>query len=284
MPRRFIPLSVLCLTLLFLGSEPAWAQSSVRVDSFFVSSLGRTKSMTLLLPEPYNPQVRYPVLYLLHGYSGDHTNWTKLTKLATYAGRFPLIIVMPDAENSWYVNSSTVEQDRFEDYIVHDLQRFIEQRYPTDTMKQGIAGLSMGGYGAIMLAMKHPTRFQFAGSLSGALSYPGAMADTLRTPGRNLLPSLRRAFGERDVDFQNRHDVMLLAQKTVGDSLPYFYFVIGTNDGFRDFLPAHRVLTDMLRSHGVRYEYHETPGGHNWQYWDREIQPLLLMMKNVLSF
>ncbi len=284
MPRKFILLSVLCLTLLFLGSEPAWAQSSVRVDSFFVSSLGRTKSITLLLPESYNPQVRYPVLYLLHGYSGDHTNWTKLTKLAMYAGRLPLIIVMPDAENSWYVNSATVEQDRFEDYVVHDLHRFIRQRYPIDTMKQGIAGLSMGGYGAIMLAMKHPTRFQFAGSLSGALSYPGAMADTLRTPGRNLLPSLRRAFGERDVDFQNRHDVMLLAQKTIRDSLPYFYFVIGTHDGFRDFLPAHRIVTNMLRSSGVRYEYHETPGGHNWQYWNREIQPLLMMMKSVLGF
>ncbi|MEX2088530.1 MAG: alpha/beta hydrolase-fold protein, partial [Bacteroidota bacterium] len=168
MHRRFIPMNVLCLALLFLGSEPGCAQSSVRVDSFFVSSLGRTKSITLLLPESYNPQVLYPVLYLLHGYSGDHTDWMKLTKLAVYAGRLPLIIVMPDAENSWYVNSATVEQDRFEDYVVHDLHRFIRQRYPIDTMKQGIAGLSMGGYGAIMLAMKHPTRFQFAGSLSGA--------------------------------------------------------------------------------------------------------------------
>ena len=274
----------LSLSALFFGTQPGWSQSSVRVDSFYAPSLGRIKSVSVLLPEPYNPSVRYPVLYLLHGYSGDHTNWASLTKLGTYVDKLRLIVVMPDAENSWYVNSATVDQDRFEDYVMKDLPRHIQQRYSVDTAKQGIAGLSMGGYGAIMLALKHPTRFRFVGSLSGALSYPRAMADTLRTPGRNLLPSLRRAFGERNVDFQNRHDAMLLAQEAARDSLPYFYFVIGTSDGFRDFLPAHRALTDQLRASGAHYEYHETPGGHSWQYWDREIQPLLSRMKSVLAF
>lgn len=274
----------LSLAVLLLGTQPGWSQSAVRVDSFYAPSLGRIKSVSFLLPEPYNPRIRYPVLYLLHGYSGVHTNWGSLTKLGTYVGKLPLIIVMPDVENSWYVNSSTVAQDRFEDYIMKDLPGSIQQQYSVDTTKQAIAGLSMGGYGAIMLALKHPARFRFAGSLSGALSYPRAMADTLRTPGRNLLPSLRRAFGERDVDFQKRHDVMLLAQEVTGDSFPYLYFVIGTSDGFRDFLPAHRALTDQLRASGAHYEYHETPGGHNWQYWDREIQPLLSRMKSVLAF
>lgn len=274
----------LSLAVLLLGTQPGWSQSSVRVDSFYAPSLGRIKSVSVFLPQPYNPRVRYPVLYLLHGYSGDHANWASLTKLGTYVGKLPLIVVMPDAENSWYVNSSTVAQDRFEDYIMKDLPGSIQQQYSVDTTKQAIAGLSMGGYGAIMLALKHPARFRFAGSLSGALSYPRAMGDTLRTPGRNLLPSLRRAFGERDVDFQKRHDVMLLAQEAARDSLPYLYFVIGTSDGFRDFLPAHRALTDQLRASGAHYEYHETPGGHNWQYWDREIQPLLSRMKSVLAF
>ena len=274
----------LFLAVLLLGTQPVRSQSSVRIDSFYAPSLGRVKSVSVLLPEPYNPCIRYPVLYLLHGYSGDHTNWGSLTKLGTYVGKLPLIVVMPDGENSWYVNSVAVAQDRFEDYVMQDLPRSIQQRYSVDTTKQAIAGLSMGGYGAIMLALKHPARFWFAGSLSGALNYPPAMGDTLRTPGRNLLPSLRRAFGERDVDFRKRHDVMLLAQEAARDPLPYLYFVIGTSDGFRDFLPVHRALTDQLRASGAHYEYHETPGGHNWQYWDREIQPLLSRMKSVLAF
>jgi S-formylglutathione hydrolase FrmB len=120
------------------------AQSIARVDSFYMPSLGRTKKLSVLIPAKYDPRMHYPVLYLLHGYSGGYDNWGSKTKIAEYVRDIPMIIVMPDGENSWYVNSAMEPNDRFEDYMVNDLPSYIQKAYSIDTTKQGIAGLSMG--------------------------------------------------------------------------------------------------------------------------------------------
>jgi S-formylglutathione hydrolase FrmB len=135
-----------------------------------------------------------------------------------------------------------------------------------------------------MLALKHPARFQFAGSLSGAITIPRAINDTSRPAERALNPSVRRAFGEQQNGFSQAHDVFFLYRQKARDSLPYLYLVTGIHDGFRGFLPAHRAFTDLLRTYGAAYEYHETPGAHNWQYWDREIQSLIRRMREILGF
>jgi putative tributyrin esterase len=274
---------VLFLCLLSAGAELS-AQSIARVDSFYMPSLGKTKKVSVLMPAKYDPRVHYPVLYLLHGYSGGHDNWKTATKIAEYVRDIPMIIVMPDAENSWYVNSVADPNERFEDYMVNDLPNYIQKAYSIDTMKQGIAGLSMGGYGSLMLAMRHPGKYRFAGSLSGAITFPRGMNDTIRQPERALLPSLRHAFGEKPGPSRSTYDLFLLYRQTSKESMPYIYMAMGTQDAYRSFLPAHRALTDLLRGAGVAYEYHETPGGHNWQYWDIEIQPLLKRMREVLKF
>ena len=273
----------LFLILIFVNSD-LLAQSIARVDSFYMPSLGRTKKVSVLLPPKYDPRIHYPVLYLLHGYGGGHDNWWTKTKIADYVRDVPLIIVMPDGENSWYVNSVIERSDRFEDYIVTDLPNYIQKAYSVDTTKQGIAGVSMGGYGALMLALRHPSKYRFAGSLSGIITVPRGMNDTLRQPERALLPSLRRAFGDNSGALRGANDLFLLYRQTTKDSMPYVYLAMGTQDGYRSFLPAHRALTDLLRGVGASYEYHETPGGHSWQYWDTEIQPLLKRMREVLKF
>jgi len=260
------------------------AQAIARVDSFYMPSLGKTKKLSILLPAQYNPGLRYPVLYLLHGYTGSNQDWLSRTSIRDYVRTIPLIVVMPDAEDSWYVNSVTEPGDRFEDYLVKDIPRYINKMYSVDTTRQGIAGLSMGGYGAVMLALKHPTRYRFAGSLSGAITFPRGLNDTTRPAERALFPSLKKAFGEKPNNDRTMGDVFFLYRQTTKDSLPYLYLVIGTQDGYRSFLPAHRAFTDLLRSYGAAYEYHETPGGHNWQYWDHEIQPILKRMREVLNF
>ena len=273
----------LFLCLIFAGSDLP-AQSIARVDSFYMPSLGRTKKLSVLMPAKYDPRVRYPVLYLLHGYSGSHDNWLTKTKIAEYVRDVPMIVVMPDGENSWYVNSAMEPNDRFEDYIVNDLPNYIQKAYSIDTTRQGIAGLSMGGYGALVLALRHPARYRFAGSFSGAITFPRGMNDTTRQPERSLFPSLRHAFGEKSGASRTAYDLFLLYRQTSKESMPYIYMAMGAQDGFRSFLPAHRALTDLLRGAGASYEYHETPGGHNWQYWDTEIQPLLKRMREVLKF
>jgi S-formylglutathione hydrolase FrmB len=273
----------LFLNLIFVNSD-LLAQSIARVDSFYMPSLGRTKKVSVLLPPKYDPRIHYPVLYLLHGYGGGHDNWWTKTKIADYVRDVPLIVVMPDGENSWYVNSVIERSDRFEDYMVNDLPNYIQKAYSVDTTKQGIAGLSMGGYGALILALRHPSKYRFAGSLSGVITVPRGMNDTLRQPERALLPSLRRAFGDNSGALRGAYDLFLLYRQTTKDSMPYVYLAMGTQDGYRSFLPAHRALTDLLRGVGASYEYHETPGGHSWQYWDTEIQPLLKRMREVFKF
>jgi len=276
-----------CLFLLLAGAllaSDAEAQATARVDSFYMPSLGRTKQLSVILPSRYTPTSKYPVLYLLHGYTGGHQDWITRTSILSYVREVRLIVILPDGENSWYVNSASAVQDRFEDYLVRDIPTYVNKMYSIDTTRQGIAGLSMGGYGAVMLALRHPRQFRFAASLSGAITFPRGLNDTTLAPERALFPSLLRAFGEPSAHNRPAGDVFQLYRQISKDSLPYLYLVMGTQDGYRSFLPAHRAFTDLLRAYGAAYEYHETPGGHNWQYWDREIQPILRKMREVLKF
>jgi putative tributyrin esterase len=256
-----------------------------REVSFHAPNANAMKEYTILLPPRYAEGERLPVLYLLHGYRGNHRNWVTRTGLRTYVEQYDLIVVMPDGENSWYVNSAGSPSSRFEDYIVYDLARHVAAEFNADTTRQAIAGLSMGGYGAVMLAWRHPQRYMFAGSLSGALSVPREIGGrSLDEALGRLEQSLLHAFGDPDHPNRVDYDLFQLFRKTRVDSLPYTYFAIGTMDVFRSFLPRHRELTDSLRAYGAQYEYHENPGMHNWQYWNRELQPMLLRMKEIMGF
>ena len=149
----------------------------VRDALFHSASLGRDMHYRVLLPRDYTRSGRFPVLYLLHGLYGDYQNWDTRTGLENYAKDLHLIIVMPDADDSWYTNSATVAADKFEDYIAKDLIAEVDEKYRTirDSHGRAIAGLSMGGYGAVKLALKYPELFAFAGSLSGAFNAPQSL-------------------------------------------------------------------------------------------------------------
>ncbi len=265
--------SILLLVLL-----PAYSrsQSTVREDSLFAPSLGHFQRYAVVLPADYAPTNKYPVLYLLHGLWGSEVDWCEKGHLTDHASRYELIVVMPDAGNSWYVNSAVNPRDRFEDFIVNDLRDTVESRYSIDTTRRAIAGLSMGGYGAFMLALRHPGMFRFAGGLSSAISLPRDLADG--DPG--IRPEDAALLGTKDSCLA--HDVVVLTRRVPADAAPYFYAAVGIQDEYRKFLPYHRTWTDSLRARGIAYEYHEVPGKHNWQFWDREIVPLLSRMAELL--
>src|SRR6266699_6773087 len=112
----------------------------------------------VIIPRDYATGGRVPVIYLLHGLYGDYQNWDTRTGLENYVQNFHLLIVMPDADDSWYTNSATIPADKFEDYIATDLISEIDEKYRTigERHARAIAGLSMGGYGAVKLGMKYP--------------------------------------------------------------------------------------------------------------------------------
>lgn len=253
-----------------VGGSQKSERGLVRDSIFHSALLGRDMHYRVLLPRDYEKVARYPALYLLHGIYGDYKNWDTRTGLENYAANLQIIIVMPDADDSWYTNSATVAADKFEDYIAKDLIAEIDEKYRTihDGHQRAIAGLSMGGYGAVKLGVKYPELFAFAGSLSGAFNAPNNL-DTLRPDFRTRLLEV---FGGEGSPTRPQNDIFLLLNNPHQVPYPYFYLACGTSDFFLD---TNRALTQQLSSRNLPYEYHETPGGHTWEYWDHALRPLL---------
>ncbi|MBP9212044.1 MAG: esterase family protein, partial [Bacteroidetes bacterium] len=163
------------LTLLVLLTASSAAQVTVVTDSLFSTSLNSISRYTVILPEGYHKgEERFPVLYLLHGLGGSYTNWVEKTGLIRYAKDHRLIIVTPDGGDGWYSNSPLVPNARYEDHLMIDVIPSVEKKYRTIRTKfhRSIAGLSMGGYGAVKLALKYPGMFFFAAGISPSMQFP----------------------------------------------------------------------------------------------------------------
>jgi len=271
---------VLSLVLL-IGVQSAFAQSRtpaakaasprVQEEMFHSKALDRDMHYTIVLPADYrDSQRRYPVLYLLHGWAGDYTNWVKLTHLVEYSRRYPIIIVTPDARNSWYVNSATVPGDRFEDYMISDLIPEIDSHWRTlaSPEHRSIAGLSMGGYGSVLFGLKHPGLFAVVGSVSGAFDGP----DGIESVMPDLRESTDRAYGPAGSATRINNDIYSLIEKADDKTAPYLFLECGSQD---PLLSSNRKFVKDLSSKNVRYEYHEYPGAHSWDFWDHSL-PMML--------
>ena len=141
--------------------------------TFHSAALGRDMPYRVILPAAIPVGKKLPVVYLLHGGGGGYRDWSNYSDVAQFAER-GLILVMPEGESSYYVNAAARPNDRFEDYIVKDLIADMESRFPiaSGRTNRAIAGVSMGGIGAITLALKHPDVFVFAGGISSAIDVP----------------------------------------------------------------------------------------------------------------
>lgn len=264
------------LILILFVFHSLFAQDKVRIilDSVYSYSVGGYKHFNIILPKDYyKTENRYNVLFLLHGYSGDHTDWVNRTNLIKYLYDYSFVVVTPEADNSWYTNSPSLKNRNYEDYIIKELIPFVEKKYRVITTKHGraIAGLSMGGYGAIKFALKYPNLFYYAGSFSGAFRWP-----SLIEKNKNLLTqSLKEAFGEKRSEHWDKNDVLALVDSVKLNSLPYLYISCGEDDPLEGLLESNRKLVEKLQKKGISYEYHELPGEHNWIFWDNEINNFL---------
>jgi S-formylglutathione hydrolase FrmB len=232
----------------------------------------------VLLPVGYAAgRQRYSVLYLLHGWRGDETDWIKLTHLTELAASYQLIIVTPRAENSWYVNSATNPTDRYADYILDDVIEEVDSHYRAiaDTQHRAIAGLSMGGYGAVLFALRRPALFGFAASISGAFSGPSGIEDIMP----QLKPSIDQAYGTWGSATRKQNDLNSLIAMSDPTALPYLFLECGTAD---PLLPSNRDVVAELSKYKLRYEYHEFPGTHTWSFWDNSLSPMLVELARQL--
>jgi putative tributyrin esterase len=251
----------------------------LREETINSAALGREMKYRVLLPNGYDTSPkRYPVLYLLHGLGGNYTDWTMRSNLAEYSRSFPLIIVMPDGENSWYTN--TVDgASKFEDYIATDLPADVVRKFRTINSRYGrsIAGLSMGGYGALKLALKRPAQFAVAGAFSGAFSITQDLETKLDATNA---AGVKTIFGPAESQARKDNDVLMLAAAMKPAGAPYVYVDCGIADGL---LQTNRDVVQAIHKSGVAYEYHEVAGAHTWDYWDRRIREFLPLLMRKLA-
>lgn len=224
--------------------------------------LGAASKAVVILPYSYQKSDlnRYPVVYLLHGYSGNYSNWlTKAPDVKQYADQYQLIIVCPDGKNSWYIDSKNITGSNYESYVAGELIPFIDASYRTHTERsqRAICGLSMGGHGALYLAIRHQDVFCAAGSMSGVLDL---------IPWKNSY-GITQIIGDSTVDTIARYsDLYLAGQIKAGLSL---IIDCGISD---PFIGANRRMHEKLMALKIPHDYIERDGGHSWPYWRNALE------------
>ena len=236
-------------------------------------SLPAPRNAVVVLPTGYHESARrYPVLYLLHGHDGGHRNWMDRTNLLAHTARLPLIVVLPDAGNSWYTDSFSRPAERFEEYVAREVPNFVDLHFRTLTYREAryVAGLSMGGYGALKLGLKHSARFSLAGSFSGhPLAAEGTSSQTLLD-----------AFGPAGSAARAENDLVALARDARIADGTYFYVDCGVADRL---LPGNRTFIAAMSARPLAYEYHEVPGTHGWEFWDRRLPVFLRLVEERIA-
>ncbi len=287
--KRF--LALLLGVLLTLGAR---AQSSQTLDNLSLKSRTLEQQMhySVYLPAGYEfSRKTYPILYLLHGMGDNHTAWIRngqiqqITDKAISLGQIdPVVIIMPDAGMSYYMNSIDGKY-LYEDYFFHELMPYIEHTYRITAGKRyrSIAGQSMGGYGALLYAFHRPDLFNTCIALS-----PGIRTDEqinqLSAPDYNQRYQIPLGPAEPDTPriteyYRERYSILHLTSR-IPDKLKNavrLYIDCGDDDYL---YKGNSLLHILLRDRHIPHEYRVRNGGHNWKYWREGIQDGLLYMQN----
>ncbi len=319
---------IVALLLAFAAAADS-LHGSVVTDTLWSQSLGAKKAVVVYLPPSYRktPARRYPVAYYLHGVWGSETDWTGSGQLDLVmdslinAGGPEMIVVMPDGDDSWYTtwnalitadacrktpiathesaDTYCVAWQHYDDYIARDVVQFTDKKYRTRANRahRAIAGLSMGGYGAITLALSYPDVFTAAASHSGTLAplfagpvpfdgHPVWAADQsdLEKIWGGLYKTIAPAFGHDTAAWWSRdparrlHSLIAKKGKAV---VPDMFADVGVDDGLA--VNQTRAFKWEAWQEGIPIEYHEWPGAHNWEYWRAHVPQSLRWIGNLIG-
>jgi putative tributyrin esterase len=268
---------------------PTVLPQNVKVVHFPSTSLGDERTLLVMLPLDYDTSVRrYPALYLLHGYDADITGWARGTNLSAYAAHHQLIIITPDASRGWYVNSVSDQKARFDDFIVKDVIGYVDAHFRTipEPFARAIAGVSMGGFGATFLGLKHHDAFAAIGSFSGALAAahekPPELAPDAPETARKSLRDYEALVGKFGSQEHKDRDPFEWAAKIPVEDVPMLFIVCGGED--QNAETTHEFLS-VLAKRRIPYEYREiSPRGHDWRIWNEEIPVFLDKLDRLEGF
>ncbi len=278
----------LVIILLLMSGTLATAQQGILRETVKMKStiLGKDVEYSIYLPADYEQSSRrYPVLYLLHGFSDDETGWTQFGEVKMIADQTfqkgnstAMIIVMPDAGVSWYVNSADGKL-KYEEYFINELIPHIDATFKTRTQKQyrAVAGLSMGGYGTCIMAMKHPDLFSAAAPLSAGILIDQEIVDMPDERWNNVFGT---PFG-KDVKGKDRLSTHFMSNSILNivkngnvDELKKVKYYIDCGDD--DFLiKGNMELHAALIDKKVPHEFRVRDGAHDWTYWRTALPEVL---------
>ena len=239
--------------------------------------LGRTLPCTLLLPRGRGAEA---VLYLLHGGYSHHREWAARVDLAGFAAGWPLAIALPEGEFSLFIHG--YDGRNWERYAALEVPQAVEAQLglSLDRTHRAVGGISMGGFGAVHLGLTYPDRYGAVASLSGAFGMTWWSIG--RSEGSPFLPALGPpGSGTRAwVDPWRTLERALTAVGPAG--LPPLWLATGMEDE-REVTEANRALHGSLELAGVRHDYVEVPGGHDWGFWARETPAMLAFVASALQ-
>jgi S-formylglutathione hydrolase FrmB len=289
LPLKRIALSAFCVFVLAAvgckqreQTEPDHPRLSSNVTmrdvTFRSRALNRDMQYRAILPANPSADHKLPVVYLLHGGGGGFHDWSNYIDLSPLVVR-GIIAIMPEGNNSYYTNSAGNPQDRYEDYIVQDLIADVESKFPAASgrLHRAIVGVSMGGYGAIKIALRHPDLYVFAGGVSPALDVPTRRFSIKRIAQWRFHSSI---FGPTGSTTRHDNDPFVLAGAADPNVAPFLYTVCGNQEGL---LATNRSFADLLSRRHFSHEFHIVPGGHNWEQWDRSAPDVFIATLKHLS-
>ena len=285
---------------------------------FYSSAVDRMMKFDIIFPSNYwTTENRYPVLYLLHGYMQNYTVWGRNLAAGFYARNLDdLMLVLPDGGNSWYVNYARSEggqSNNWEDHIIRDVIGYVDENFRTISRKEGraISGLSLGGFGAFALGLRHPEMFISIGSTSGALSFArnvGASIAAGREPqARERTPQEEARFAQADsyiskvIDIPgfstqierspqgslfetenqaNSYDPFQIIYNIPKAQVPHIYIDSGTEDGL---ITDAREFAQLLMINNIPFDYMQSRGGHTSEYWRRSIGHMMTIQHEVMQ-
>ena len=274
--------------LLSFSALFAQAQTGILKESLTLSSkiLGHEVKYSIYLPAGYEISDRnYPVLYLLHGYTDDDTGWVQfgevqeITDASIENGNAtPMIIAMPDAGVSWYINSSD-KKVMYEDFFIKEFIPFIDKTYKTRPKKEfrAVAGLSMGGHGTFIYAFKHPDMFAAAAPLSAGVLTEKELIDMKdENWDRVWAPPYGKDLkgNKRITDHMKNNWALSLIESTDAETLKKVRYYIDCGDD--DFLiKGNMAVHEALIDKKVPHEFRVRDGGHSWEYWRTALPEVL---------
>src|SRR5450759_1140378 len=242
--------------------------------STYSPSMKKTIKAVVITPDDYASAKALPVVYLLHGHSGNYSDWViKAKGFEKAVDLYEIIIVCPDGNNSWYWDSPVDPNYKYETYVSTELVSWIDSKYKTikDRKGRAITGLSMGGHGALYLAIKHQDVFGAAGSMSGGV-------DIRPFPNNWDMSRQLGTYAEQPERWE-KNTVINMLNLLTPNSLAII-IDCGTDDFF---FKVNENLHRQLMYRNIPHDYITRPGAHTWPYWTNAVKYQLLFMKNYFD-